>query len=598
MAEKNYEHVLDDVQTSDEEYSEGSCEESEGEIIPLSENDEDDDYNFVQNVSIKKEGDDDNPVQNVVIKEEVDIEEDQPPLAKRLKTSPSQIRPGPRTCGRGTNPIWWYHKQPPPSPSLEPTPNRYLPAIIGDAKNAENPLDAWSYLINDEMIELIVIHTNEEIRRTKKAHNFRQTYHKETDSVEMRACIGLLYLAGVYKQNTVNLTDLFGDDSAPNTFRATMPAQRFRFLLRCLCFDDKSSRLLRRKSDRFAACRDIWEMFIANCTKFYSPTATCTIDEQIEAFKGKCIFKMHPSNDSSPSGMKFILINDTRTRYMISAVPYLGKITDNERKESVPLYFVRKLIPSICDSGRTVVTCESFTSVDLFRVLDTEFGLKGLGSIRKKKTEIPSSFLEKGLPGTILCGTNNNLGLVSYVPKENKVMTILATGIRLTCVHATIGKPDIINTYNAHKRATYSFDQACKLYAVGRRTRRWPLRVFFSILDKANVNATIIYNLLHPNSRKKRQHFMKELSFALIEPQLRRRQESPTLRIAIRRKLSSLLGQEKSVQHHQVIDLPKRVKCSHCHHSSGVKTKSACPSCQEPICPRHRCALCVKCAHV
>ena len=55
------------------------------------------------------------------------------------------------------------------------------------------------------------------------------------------------------------------DDNGTDIFRLTMSLHRFRFLLCCIRFDDK-------QHDRQAcSVRDLFEIFVANCLRNYSP---------------------------------------------------------------------------------------------------------------------------------------------------------------------------------------------------------------------------------------------------------------------------------------------------------------------------------------
>jgi hypothetical protein len=67
---------------------------------------------------------------------------------------------------------------------------------------------------------------------------------KRTTLSGIEACIGLLYVAGVFKSKRQNLGDLWAnDETGMETFRSTMSLQRFRSLLQCLRFDDRTRSL-------------------------------------------------------------------------------------------------------------------------------------------------------------------------------------------------------------------------------------------------------------------------------------------------------------------------------------------------------------------
>ena len=59
-----------------------------------------------------------------------------------------------------------------------------------------------------------------------------------------------------------------------------MPRSRFQQILQFSRFDDKNTRLQRKETDKLAAIiRDIWKIFVENCTKNFQPFDAVTVDE-------------------------------------------------------------------------------------------------------------------------------------------------------------------------------------------------------------------------------------------------------------------------------------------------------------------------------
>ena len=113
-------------------------------------------------------------------------------------------------------------------------------------------------LFTEEMLQLIVEYTNLEIQRIRGNYS-RERNANPTNIVELKALIGLLFLAGLlrsYHVNTANLwtTDGTGTEISP----CILSEQRFKFLLRCLRFDNKSDREEGKKTDRLAPIREIF----------------------------------------------------------------------------------------------------------------------------------------------------------------------------------------------------------------------------------------------------------------------------------------------------------------------------------------------------
>lgn len=167
------------------------------------------------------------------------------------------------------------------------------PGVIGNAKGAKNAVECWANLFTDEILEIIVKFTNQYIDTIK--HKFaRERDITHTDLIELRAFIGLLYLAGVYKSNRQLLEELWGKEGdGIEKFGLVMNIKRFKTLIRVLRFDDRTTRDERKALDRLAPIRDVFEKFVQNCQKSYCLGENVTVDEMLPGFRGKCPFRQY-----------------------------------------------------------------------------------------------------------------------------------------------------------------------------------------------------------------------------------------------------------------------------------------------------------------
>ncbi|GBP12553.1 hypothetical protein EVAR_10222_1 [Eumeta japonica] len=81
----------------------------------------------------------------------------------------------------------------------------------------------------------------------------------------------------------------------------------------------------------------------------------------------------------------------------------------------------------------------------------------------------------------------------------------------------------MITFYNSTKGGVDTLDQKCAIYSTSRRTQRWPMVVFYRMLDVSAANAYIISSMNQSQKKVFRLNFMKRLAEDLIEPHLRRR---------------------------------------------------------------------------
>ena len=89
--------------------------------------------------------------------------------------------------------------------------------------------------------------------------------------------------------------------------------------------------------------------------------------------------------------------------------------------------------------------------------------------------------------------------IASYCPKKGKMITLLST------MHLDKGtelpgpeeKPEVITYYNAMKGGVDTMDQMVRWFTTKRKTRRWPMVIFYNTLDISALNAFIVWMSLN-----------------------------------------------------------------------------------------------------
>lgn len=441
----------------------------------------------------------------------------------------------------------WHRTPRQRSRSRSNTPVSFLPGPIGEARQLKTPLESWSLLFPDSMIEKIVLHTNEEIRRYRDSLEIdddRDRTYNNVDMMEIKAFFGLMYFSGLQRTTHTNVEDLWNPVYGSIMYRSTMSRNRFWFLSKNLRFDDKVTRAERRETDKFAPIREVWEQLLSNCKKYYNPTSHCTIDEQLVSFRGRCPFKVYNGSKPDKYGIKIVMLNDARTFYMFTAEPYVGRVT-TESGESVPSYYIRKLSEPLHGSRRNI-TCDNwFSSVPIFQKMLREHSITMVGTLRKNKREIPIDFRHAHSVLSSRFAFDGDMTLVSHTPKKNKVVILLSTFHDNDAINPETKKPEMIHFYNTTKGGTDSFDQMCHAYTTARRTLRWPMRIWMAMLDQGGINAMILHNFNRNVTPLKRRDFLKNLSQSLIEPHIRSRLSLFNLRREIRFNIQLILGEKE-----------------------------------------------------
>ncbi|KAL7866079.1 hypothetical protein SRHO_G00113260 [Serrasalmus rhombeus] len=126
-----------------------------------------------------------------------------------------------------------------------------------------------------------------------------------------------------------------------------------------------------------------------------------------------------------------------------------------------------------------------------------------LGTVRKNKPELPSEILKmQGRPlHSSKFGFTEKTILVSYCPKRNKNVLVMSTMHKDASLSTREDmKPQMILDYNSMKGGVDNLDKVTATYSCQRTTARWPLVLFYNIVDVSAYNATMCCGLRSTSS--------------------------------------------------------------------------------------------------
>lgn len=132
------------------------------------------------------------------------------------------------------------------------------------------------------------------------------------------------------------------------------------------------------------------------------------------------------------------------------------------------------------NTNRNVTGDNYFTSIECVDALGDR-SLTYVGTLKKNKREIPPEFLAspERRCGSTLYGFAGTTTLLSAVPKRNKAVILVSSMHHSIETGERKNKPEIVCYYNKTKAGVDLLDMKCAIYSSSRRTRRWPLAVFF-----------------------------------------------------------------------------------------------------------------------
>ncbi|KAL6473223.1 hypothetical protein MHYP_G00194110 [Metynnis hypsauchen] len=217
-------------------------------------------------------------------------------------------------------------------------------------------------------------------------------------------------------------------------------------------------------------------------------------------------------------GIKFWVACDLKSKYVCNIIPYLGKDSSRPTGERLSENVVMKLMDPFMDKGRTVTTDNFFTSLSLAkRLLGRKTTL--LGTINKIRRELPDSAkktLDREEFSTQVFSTSGAT-LTVYAPKRRKTVCILSSMHSMVETGDTQKKkPNTVTDYNSLKCGVDVMDQMVRKYTVRSGTRRWPVAVFYNLIDISALNAHVLFQAC-TGVKERRSDFLVKLARELAQ---------------------------------------------------------------------------------
>lgn len=456
----------------------------------------------------------------------------------------------------------------------------------------------WKLFITEDMIEKIVGYTNEKLNSYRV--KFKDTSRSElgaTNEIELKALIGLLFYTSVFHSSHENAEFIFATDgTGREIFRCVMSKNRFLVLINCLRFDNAETRPARLNDDKLAAISEIFDEFINNCKQNYTLGTNVCIDEMLVGFRGRCGFKIYMPNKPNKYGLKVLLLVDAHSFYVYNAYIYHGRgsdgkgLNDEEKRLGIPSQSVIRLCKGIEGSNRNVTADNWFTSIELLHALKDR-GLTYLGTMKKNKKEIPPEFQphKDREIGTSLYGFTKDYTMVSYVTKPKKAVILVSSMHHNKETDVATNKPIMIIDYNKTKGGVDEVDKKCSNYSCSRRTRRWPMVLFYRLVDLSGVNTYVLYNKCTNKVNMRRGPFLLSLARELVLPEMKLRVYNERIPRELRLTMERVIGptdmpEPPPPKNNSNPDPGTRKTCAICPSRLKRRTKYFCYHCKKPMC--------------
>ncbi|XP_029907418.1 piggyBac transposable element-derived protein 4-like [Myripristis murdjan] len=472
-----------------------------------------------------------------------------------------------------------------------PGPTRMAVTRVTDIKST------FELVMPDSIKKVILEMTNLEGRRV-----FGENW-KELDKTHLDAYLGLLILAGVYKSKDESTASLWDAETGRAIFPYSMSLETFHIFSRVIRFDNRETRAGRRERDKLAAIRTVWDKWVEQLPLLYNSGPNVTVDERLVAFRGRCPFRQYMPSKPAKYGIKIWAACDANTSYALNMQVYTGKPVGGAPEKNQGTRVVLDMAQGLRGHN---ITCDNFfTNYNLGQEL-LKRKLTMVGTVRKNRAELPAELLviKNRAPQSSMFAFTDTTALVSYCPKKGKNVVLMSTLHKNAEINTREDqKPSMILDYNATKGGVDNLDKVTGSYSTKRMTARWPLVIFYNMLDVSAYNAFVIWTEICPdwNVSKlyKRRIFLEELGKALVTPHIQRRQHlprTPAAAASVRDIQERTAPSTTPVREVAAEGKRKRKRCQVCRPSDDVKTSMTCVKCAKFICTKHSVVTCHSCA--
>ena len=191
-----------------------------------------------------------------------------------------------------------------------------------DVVSSKSPYDVRKHFISEQILGMICRYTNEEAQR-------RGDKQFSVSLADLETFIGLQYARRIYGKG-LPVAFLRSKRYSISIFYENMNRIFFLKVLKYLRFDDKPNRSGPR-ADKFVPIRQVFEHFNNQCQNKCTCKFSLTVDEQLIPLKSRFSFVTFMPNKSDRYGMKFWVLADVETKYVLNIDVYLGAQEKEQR---------------------------------------------------------------------------------------------------------------------------------------------------------------------------------------------------------------------------------------------------------------------------
>lgn len=466
-----------------------------------------------------------------------------------------------------------------------------------------NPIDFFQSFFNDCVMDIIVKETN------RYAIQNKTKYWEPVSKNELYSFFGMLILMGVHPLPVIDLYWSSDPLFYVEPIAKNMTSKRFKKILSNLHLNnnDNMPEPTDPDRDKLFKVRPLLDKLNELFTSSAVGTFCQSIDESMILFKGRSSLKQYmPLKPKIKRGFKVWSRCDSKTGYLYKFDVYAGKATTLPEGG-----LAAAVVLALCDNIKNQlvhVTFDNFyTSYHLMEELLRE-GTYSTGTVRGDRKGLPIIAKPKQKDamnmkkGEFKWRVRENVSFVQWM--DSKKVNVLSTAFNPQTVTSVLRKqkngkkipvdcPNSIAQYTKRMGGVDRFDQKQAVYSIGRRSKRWWLRIFHFFLNAAVTNSHILHtSIQNKNCELSNFKFRVKLGNELMALKSSRGQKIVK---ALYKRKKKRLSQNKSrvpdsirrndVGSHMPVDLGTYRRCYLCSTKERNKRSTiGCSSCKVPLC--------------
>ncbi|XP_045103527.1 piggyBac transposable element-derived protein 4-like [Portunus trituberculatus] len=275
-------------------------------------------------------------------------------------------------------------------------------------------------------------------------------------------------------------------------------------------------------NDRLYKVRYLISLLQEKMRRFFKPYQKLVIDESLVLFRGRLNFIQYIPSKHHCFGLKFFVLCDCKTGYILDFVIYTG--TDVDIQETGPHGFSGAVVKTLLDKhfkrNHILYTDNYYTSPALTQFLLREE--KGTcGTVRANRKHWPA--FRATSRGQVQKKESGPMLAMQWMDRHpvNMLSTMHTGDLQDSgkVDHNTgepVKKPDAVIDYNVNMRLVDKSNMMVSEIDSLRKTRTWYKKVFLHLVDVMVLNSHILYKQLSGNTKLSLRCFEKELVRQLL----------------------------------------------------------------------------------